>query len=274
MTRLPPRVVVPEQVRTLPPAAPPAVVAIGSYSGPNRDCTAVVELNVRLVRKHCGPVPIIISDDHSPEPYRSKLRATARAHGCHFVSAFTGRRLGHVGGDLAAFYHGLRAADRWSVRYVVKLSQRMLIDTPGWLTDVCRELSSTRMPLATDVCRYGHRTLFHYRTEACVLDARAWNSCPEAVDLLRPRAAGEAAESLFATAFAMLHSPYLTWSLIGPDRTRPMPGVVWREAAPPGVPYQKHAMTEYARLATREGVELPASFDPVGWPAGPGYLPG
>ncbi|HEY1186303.1 MAG TPA: hypothetical protein VGE74_01540, partial [Gemmata sp.] len=107
-------------------------VVIGSYKWPE-----LVELQIRLIRATCGPVPILVSNDR-PEEHPA-LSALGAAH--PDVTLITSpERLGHTGGDVAAFRRGVEWGGEKNLTVVAKLSQRMLFTAPYWLQDGAREL--------------------------------------------------------------------------------------------------------------------------------------
>src|SRR5438270_3553860 len=111
------------------PGDPPAGVVVGAYKWPR-----LVELQVRLIRHTCGPVPILVSDDCSPgfgppvEPGGrfDRLQQVCAAH--PDVTLWPNvERIGHAGGDLAACWKGLVWARARGLAVLAKLSQRFLL---------------------------------------------------------------------------------------------------------------------------------------------------
>jgi hypothetical protein len=246
---------------------PTCGVVVGSYGWPR-----LVELQIRLIRDTCGPVPILISDDCSPgfgervvpgSPYAQLQAVCARHEGVTLWPNVA--RIGHTGGDVAAFWKGLLWAEARGLRVLAKLSQRFLLDRPRWLHDGARELLMSGLPLATRRCRGVER--FDLRTEACLLNVAHWHR-PEILCALTPRRQGFA-----LTAEALLHQilvnhcggVFWPWDVYGEDRYERHPGVVWHCSDPPAA---------YRRLAERFGLALDANFHTSGWQADPSYVYG
>jgi hypothetical protein len=229
----------------------PAGVVIGHYGMP-----AIVAVQVRLIREHCGPVPVLVHDDWSPEPERIELDRVCGELGVEVVRS--GREnIGHAGGDLGAFFRGLTWAQTRGLRVLVKLSQRFLIDTPNWLADAADLLTRSRESCLTDACIEGASRL-PLRTESIALDVARW-SADEPMRVLRPRRVYPlAAEYVVHQALARVGGGFRVWPLLGgPHRQTRTPGVLWHCNTSPD---------EYRQLAARFGLTLPDNFFTHGWP--------
>lgn len=242
----------PEPVFAPKPTDVPCGVVIGSYKWPE-----LIELQLRLVRHTCGPVPVLVSSDH-PESVAAIDAICDRDPDClHLPNP---DRIGHTGGDLAAFSKGIMWAASRGLRVVAKLSQRFLAVQPRWLQEGATELLASTLPLATRRCR--GREVFPLRTEAALLDVPRWNT-PQVLRQIRPgrywqtKPGGRNAEMVVAeTLAAELGGLYWPWSLITEDRYQPVPGAVW---------HCSHATSAYHDLAARFGVRLPGDFHNEGW---------
>lgn len=244
-------------VRSVPgarsaPAAPFGVV-IGSYGWP-----ALVDLQCRVIRDTCGPVPILVSSD-KPEA-AANLAAICAAH--PDVTLDTNpKRIGHTGGDISAYHKGIKwAADR-GMKVVAKLSQRLLITRPQWIQVGAADLLASGLPLASQRCR--GREAFDLRTEAVLLDVAQWNK-PAVLTRIRPRrywgdvpGKGLSAERIIYRVLQdLLGGIYWPWALLGESRYTPADGVVW---------HCSHSRDDYDRLAAKYGVTLPPDFHIAGW---------
>jgi hypothetical protein len=246
---------------------PACGVVLGCYGWPR-----LVELQIRLIRDTCGTVPILVSDDCSPgfgervaagSPY-ALLQAVCASH--DGVALWPNvARIGHTGGDVAAFWKGLLWAEARGLSVLAKLSQRFLLDRPRWLQDGARELLLCGLPLAARRCRGAER--FDLRTEACLLNVPQLYR-PEILCALTPRRHG-----LARTAEALLHQVlvercggvFWPWDVYGEDRYERNPGVVWHCSDPPAA---------YQCLAERFGLALDPDFHTSGWHADPSYVYG
>lgn len=236
------------------PDDPPVGVAIGSYQFPG-----LVELQIKLIRHHCGDVPILVSDDVSA--YRDGLAKMCDQAGVFLWPNPT--RLGHTGGDLAAFWKGILWGKSHGLRVVAKLSQRFLVDTPRWLQDGAIDLLRSGLPLSSRRCTGGHN--FPLRTEACLLDVDAWHR-PDVLQVLAPRERPkpENAEWDFDRLLkAKLGGLFWPWKLFSEDRFAKQAGFLWHNA---------NTKAEYQSLARRFGVQLDASFHVDGWQNDPKYV--
>lgn len=248
------------------PDDPPCAVVVGGWNWPG-----LIDLQLRLIRHYCGAVPVLVSDDCSdgfgwpPEPGSryDRLQRLVQAHsGVTLVP--NACRLGHGGGDLAAFWKGLWWASALGVRVLAKLSQRLLLTRPRWLQDGARDLLAGGAVLAS---QYAAEGPFRYevRTEACLLDVGQWFQA-NVMEALRPRPLGATAESVFWRVFEdHLGSRLHPWPLFGADRCRRHAGMVWHCADP---------IEAYHDLAHRFGVVLDEDFTVAGSTVRPGYLPG
>ena len=229
----------------------PAMVSIGSYGLPG-----MVELQLRLIRSHCGDIPILVSDDHSPEGQIELIRESCERHGATLALSQPDERIGHAGGDLGAFYHALTFARERGIRYVFKLSQRYAIDKRRWVQDTANWMDELGklVGTASDRCSEGG-TRFDLRSEAVGIRVEKWLPHLEAI---KPRRLHQAAEPV-VTAVAKSAGDIVVWPLLGgPDRLRKAPNVVWHTA---------NTESDYRALAERFGVDLDMGrkFFTAGW---------
>lgn len=235
-----------------------AGVVIGSYGWP-----ALIDLQIRMIRSTCGPVPILVSDDCSPgfpDGARfARLTALCARHADVMLWP-SAERIGHTGGDIAAYWKGVVWGFSRGLQVVAKLSQRFVITRPDWLYEGARDLRASGLPLATQRCT--GTAHFDLRTEAALLDVSHWHT-PEVLERIKPRRywhdtpKGLCAETiLYRVLQDLLGGVFWPWSLFGPDRQRPSPGVLWHHYA---------SATAYRALAEQHGVELDDDFHVAGW---------
>jgi hypothetical protein len=229
-------------------------VAIGSFRWPE-----LVDLQCRVIRDTCGPVPILVSND-DPDGHKALAAICAKHPG---VTLDTNpERIGHTGGDIAVFSKAIRWGAERGLEAVAKLSQRFVIDRTRWLQDSAAELLLSGLPMASRRCRGD--APFDLRTEAVLMDIGQWNR-PEVLERIKPRRywddspTGLPAETIiFRVLQDLLGGVFWPWaSLMGEDRCRrDAKDILW------------HTNTfdrEYRSLATRYGVTLPAEFHVGGW---------
>lgn len=237
----------------------PFGVVIGSYKWPS-----LIDLQIRLIREKCGPVPILVSDDCSPGfPDSDRYaRLTAICGGHPDVMLWpNAERIGHTGGDVGAFWKGIVWGASRGLRVVAKLSQRFLVTRPTWLQEGAVDLLASSLPLATQRCRGVE--VFDLRTEAALLDVAKWNT-PDVLARILPRRywrdspQGLTAETIIYRVLQdLLGGKFWPWGLFGEERHRAEPGYLWH--CPPRQPPDYHA------LAAEHGVELEEDFFTEGW---------
>jgi len=245
-------------------------VVIGTYGLPN-----LAALQICLIRKHCGDVPILITDDCSDgtgitpieDSNFGKLCKLARDNKDVIVWS-NPTRFGHAGGDLTTYFVGLQWAAVKNIDVLCKLSQRCLIDIPNWLQDGAMSLWKTGMSTSSQKCREGN-SFFDIRSEAMLMNVDKWN-IPTILDHLRARRLspedgrpGVAAEAvLWDTIRDRLDGKLHPWSIMGEDRMTKYPGLIW---------HCSHTKEEYKALFEREGLEMDKDFTCKGWIHLPGY---
>lgn len=247
-------------------SVPSVGVSIGSYNMPS-----LIELQVKMIRQHCGDVPILIVDDcsdgygHTPDinSVCGRLRNIAASYP-NVVLFIHPTRLGHASGDLSKVWMGIQWAAARNIKILATLSQRFLIDKPNWLQDGAKELLWSKLATACQPCKEGNAE-FPLRSEAMLLDVDRWNQ-PAILDHLIPRRMtpipgewGVAAEYVYMDDIKdRLDGKYAAWSLFGPDRGTQYPGVIW---------HCSHQEKHYHVIAQKFGITLDPGFTCNGWRA-------
>lgn len=218
----------------------PSMIAIGSYGMPG-----VVELNLKLIRYRCGEIPILVSDDNSPKDQQDLIKTICEKYGAHFKLTHDKFRIGHAGGDLGSFYHGLTYAKNNGIKVMCKLSQRYIINRHRWLQNSAKWFmdAGTKFGTASDRCIEGG-SFFHVRSEALLLKVDNW--LPHIEELI-PKKLNDAAEKLVHRV-AKKSGDMIVWSLLGgPDRHRKSPNILW---------HTSNTEKEYRDLANDFNVDL------------------
>jgi hypothetical protein len=227
-------------------------VVIGHYNA-----LAFLELNLRLIRQHCGDVPILISDDCSPGFGQTPPRDSVFGRLLSLQSRYPDilvwpnvERIGHAGGDMAAIWKGIVWAKAMGLSFLAKLSQRCMIDRNAWLHSACRVLHESGEPLLGRSCSADG---WNVRTEAIVLNVDQWHR-PDILAHLTPRRIGWAVEMvLWDDVRDRLGGKMAEWDLLSPSRYLTASDVYFRGANRP---------SDFERLARRVGLTYTASdFD-------------
>ena len=228
----------------------PCGVVIGTYTS----WPALIELQIRAIRQHCGDTPILIADDCSPAA--ADIQAVC---GRYKSVAFwpNVERIGHAGGDLSAIWKGFQWAEARQLRILAKLSQRFLADTTRWLHDGAKDLLASGLAIAMRSCR-GPIENYPYRSEAMLLDVAKWGRPSVLADLSPARCRGRDGETaLYDVAKKHSVDTLHPWSFLKTeDRYQWAPGYLWHCANTPA---------EYHDLAARHGLALPPEFHTNGW---------
>lgn len=221
-------------------------VVIGHYNS-----TRVLELNIRVVRERCGPVPILISDDCSdgmgPNPAPFSEYANLMALCGKYTNVYVWpnvQRIGHAGGDMSAFWKGIIWAHNLGLDYFAKISQRFIVDIPNWLNDGCEKLHASGMVVAGKPCP---QHWFPIRTESLLLKTSAWHR-PDILAHLTPREIAIAFELVIWDDITQrFGGKMFPWDILSSDRHVPAHGILFRAANKPD---------EYKKLAEKYGMFL------------------
>lgn len=237
----------------------PCAVAVVTYGWPR-----LMELQVRLIRETCGPVPILLVDDCSPAQWEIASLASRYA-GVDFRAP--PKRRGHLAGDLWGYAAALRWAAGQGSRVLAKLSRRLLITRPQWLQEGGGVLLRSGKSLASQPCEVdGHP--FPVRSEAALLDVRRW-SRPEVWARLElpPNPPGVLPIDPEAILWAVATQLGATapWPLLPADRRARGADVLWHDS---------HTAAEYEALAARFGLGLDADFTAKASQSLPDYVRG
>ncbi|TXH18978.1 MAG: hypothetical protein E6R03_01245 [Hyphomicrobiaceae bacterium] len=254
------------------------MVAIGSWGQPS-----VIELQARAIRATCGAdTPILVSDDHTETAYDATLgEERGRRLKARLLEICERERLiyrdtadvplGHIGGDLGAFYHGLNYARDSDIDYVCKLSQRFVVDIPNWLAEVCRQMGKFGYNTASRGCFYDTRAVFVMRTECVVMKRIPWLR-PDVLEALKPRQLPYATEHLIAELCAKINGgecKLLAPKWLPENRHLRVPGIAWKD----GIPLED-STADYHTMAAKYGVTLGEEFNAQHSCLQPGYRVG
>jgi len=227
-----------------------AGVVVGCYSEPGHDMRGIIELQVRVIRANCGAVPILLTVDQCE--HLGHIEAMADHYDDVTVMPVAPERIGHAGGDLGAFHHGLLWAKGRGLRFVAKLSQRYIIDRPNWVQNSAAKNQQT----LCNRCLEG-RFKLPMRTEGVFMRVADWQvALPHLVPRRVFPASGEHAVwgAMSAVGLTRVHA----WDyLSGPDRCKRKEGIVWKCSNP---------LSDYQSLADKYKVRLGDSWKFHGWP--------
>ncbi len=236
-------------------------IVIGTYDslGPNgvRHGVPSVELNLAVIRRRCGSVPVLVVDDASPPASQWALRAICARYDATFLSH--PERLGHTSGDIAAFGCGLHWAAELGLRVLTKLSQRMIFDVPDWVTEDAELLLASGFGTMTAaLSNYGDPS--RVRTEAVMMVVPRW-SRPEILSRYQPRRYAIWNEGHTAETIRLYIDPqrpfphYLPWPRLRAIRGRDVPPVYFRQ--------MPNVDQSFRRLAADYGLRWPTELQMV-----------
>ncbi len=249
---------------------PKAGVVIGTYGLPS-----LAALQIKLIRKHNGEVPILLVDDCSDGTDITPLEGTNFGKLSKLSRENKGVlvwsnpvRMGHAGGDMTSFFTGIQWAAANNLDALVKFSFRFVFDRPNWLADWLADFWPSGRATSSQKAREGGAR-FDIRSECMMMDTRMWNQ--EAIlDHIRPRplsktegkwgVAGEAV--LWDTIRDRLDNDLHRCKLFNEDRYQKQPGFLWHCA---------NGADEYKAVFDREGIEMDPGFTNAPWASRPGY---
>lgn len=246
---------------------PTVGVSIGHYGMPG-----LIELQAKIIREQCGAVPILVSDDHTEEAFteenpndgllkKARLLDIVERYGLIYQDAAS-ERVGHAGGDLGAFYHGLNYAKKHGVDYWLKLSQRLVIDRPLYLQKLADIMQRKNSHTMSNVHKNRGKFFFSIRSECVMMDVKRWHRS-DILQLLTPRGLGHAAENVVEKCVGILGGSKINCPLMTDDRSRYHKDVYWYE--------QPNANDAYTALAAKYDVDLGLGFHVGGSIHSPGF---
>jgi hypothetical protein len=217
-----------------------AGLVIGCYGWPS-----LARLQILVARALCGQVPILISDDGSPDA--AALRSLCAEYSDVEFSP-NPARLGHYAGDLSAFRKGIDWAAARGLDALVKLSQRFVPTRAGWIAELLPLLADAETVVGPLTA--GREAKLYWRTEAVAMRVAEWST------IARPKLDGDVLmnatelrfNDIIVRTFGRRAVP---WPGLSNDRNRPSDGTVW---------HTTHPRSAYVDLAKRHGIELEASF--------------
>lgn len=242
-----------------------AVVSIGHYNMP---CT--VEFHIKSINNNCGSVPVIVTDDFTELAYNtdetkgrvvlkaSALESKQRLAGIcatHNVPLMTSgvNRMGHVGGDLAAFYNGMVYAKEIGARYMIKLSQRFFVDKHLWVQKMVHFMDRENADLMTNEHESKNGILvFPIRSEFMVMRVSKFGSDAILQHLYPRRMQGMAGEIHMTAVVQMAQGKTISCPMFTANRGRKHPGLVWYE--------QPDARDAYIEAYKKYNVEMSDGF--------------
>ena len=231
-----------------------AGIVLGAYGWPN-----LIDLQIRVIRRTCGDVPILVSDDMQGSPVASRsasLREICRKHRVEYSP--NSRRIGHGGGDIAAFWKGVKWGSALGLDVVAKLSQRLLILKGSWLEISGRQLLASGLPMS--IQKDAGKNEFPLRTEGCLMSIPHWSSV-EVLNSILPREyyASEkryAEQIIYDALQRHLGGVYWPWDVLSDNREYASPKTLW---------HNSHKVEHYRAVAREMDVVLEDDFHCDGW---------
>jgi hypothetical protein len=227
----------------------------------------LIELQAKIIQSQCGNVPILVSDDHTEDAgsdgkaKKVRLLEICNEYGLYYFDAAP-VRIGHAGGDLGAFKHGLNFARENHVEYWMKLSQRLIIDRPLFLQKLAEKMRRSRAHTMGNIHKNRGKFYFSIRTECVLMHVPRWHRS-DILAQLEPRGLGRAAEDIIQQCINTLGGTKISNPLFTEDRARYHKDVYWYEM-PDSARY-------YQALAEKYQVDLGSGFHVVGSVHSPGF---
>ena len=209
--------------------APSTMVVLGSFGLPR-----IIELQARVIRKNCGNIPILVSDDYTADAYPDRfeqLKQICKDMNLHLRMSNLKERIGHSGGDMGAFYNGLLFAKENGIKVCAKLSQRYIIDIPQWIQLASKSMSDLSIKSGGSIGKFSGKFIYRLRTECVIMDVAAWTR-PSVLSILEPRVIGATAEgkgfqALMEAGGANMFTP--RWMKLG-DKKEKFQDVYWHDS--------------------------------------------
>lgn len=248
-----------------PPPSKCALV-IGHFGMPG-----AVRMQIALNQRHLN-VPMLVTDDwtwesHSPEEgpaagirRHEELLDACEWSGAHLRTANMGQRCKHGGGDLGAFWHGLRWAAEHGIEYLLKLSMRAFIHgIDNYLQDAVAVAERKHYHTGTHLCKYGGQMVFQVRSEIVLMHVPTWTH-PFILHAVSPRPDVGAAENVIADVQKnLIRTTMYALPWFGADRRQKYPNLWWHDNYEHN-PAEGEA--EARGIAKRYGVDLGFEFHP------------
>ena len=240
---------------------PTVGVSIGSYGMPG-----IIELQAAVIRKNCGDIPIIVSDDHSEEAGEDGLEKKTRIldvcekYGLIYKDTAPDR-IGHAGGDLGSFQHGLQYAARYGIEYWLKLSQRFIVDRPLFVQKCAYILREQQQHTMSQIHQNHGMFYFAMRTEFVLMEVARWHR-PDILEKLKPRPLGRAAEDIVYDCVRTIGGHFFASPLFTGERSKHHSGLLW---------YEADGNEGYSAMAEKYGVDLGPGFHAGGSVHSPGF---
>lgn len=226
----------------------------------------VIELQAATIRENCGDIPILVSDDHTEEAgddgLEKKVRILDICEKYGLVYRDTAPvRVGHAGGDLGSFHHGLTYAASKGIEYWLKLSQRFVVDRPLFVQKCAAILKDQQQHTMSQIHQNHGQFYFAMRTEFVLMEVARWNR-PDVLEKLKPRPLGRAAEDIVYDCVRTIGGSFLSSPLFTAERSKPHEGLLW---------YEADGTEGYQRLAKKYKIDLGPGFHAGGSVHSPGF---
>jgi hypothetical protein len=230
-------------------------VVLGTFGLPS-----LARLQILLLRETCGPIPVLIADDASGHDDEFHDLA-AELPGVTFWP--NPARRGHYAGDLSVFWKGLQWGQTTGLKWVCKLSQRLLWVRPGWLADAVRGVESSGLATSFQRC-FDDGVNLYCRSECVLMNVPDWGRHWRLFD--KPRLFNATEFYLWDLVHRFHQERFHVWGEIPPNRSSPRPGsFVWHTC---------NTDEDYRVIASRFGVVLDSGFTTEGWMSLPNWKKG
>ncbi len=234
------KLVLPDKLKDLPKIG----VVIGSQGWPG-----LMELQITLIRKMCWHLPILIAED-APRKETPEILFLKKKY--NEVDVWNNpRSFGHGAGDMSAFFKGIVWAKKNNIEYLVKISRRLLIESPFWIQYWTKRLIKDGLSVSLQVQRFYPWPI---HTHLMILKVEDWfnkieDILPFEYDTVKTSYnveihMGEIIKKNFG-------NKYSTLSLVSVSPDVRFPGITW---------HVSHTLQEYKDMFIKYGIKMDENF--------------
>lgn len=228
-------------------------IVIGCKNWPN-----LMELQIKTIKHNCGNIPILLADDFSDgckvdydkNSTFGKLMALTEKY--DKVTLWPNPvAFGHNAGDLSVFTKGLTWAKKQNLKYLAKLSRRLVVDIPYWVQYWTNNLAKDNHVIAIQKQNLDQ---WPFSTQGVILNTDYWfeNIHKFQLGALNSLKSNLYVENVFCNIIEdSLEGTYSPFGLLSKSPSKKNPGVLW---------HTSNTLEEYKTVFEKYGLEMDSSF--------------